>query len=165
LKNKGVTYLLLAAVCLIWGIVIYRLISGMSDDETIDFAQSNEKFVDLDSVSETYSLIASYRDPFIGKSTIVKTNTTPRTVVKIAKPVVPVPGIIPKPVIYIDWSFIQYQGLISNKGKAKLIGLVKIKGEDHMVSVNSTIKDVKITFLNKDSVGVIFQGQNRMIGR
>lgn len=165
MKNKGVTYLLLAAVCLIWGIVIYRLISGMSDDETNNFAQPNEKFVDLDSVSETYSLIASYRDPFLGKSFVSNANTAPRKIVNVVKNTLPIPVIIPKSVIYIDWSFIQYQGLISNKGKAKLIGLIKIKGEDHMVSVNSTINDVKITFLSKDSVGVIFQGQNRMIGR
>lgn len=165
MKNKGVTYLLLGAVCLIWGIVIYRIISCMGDEETGMPETSSSKYVDLDSVTEKYALIASYRDPFLGKSVIVPYANQQRKASMVKPIVIPKPITPPKPVVYIDWSFIQYHGLISNKGTAKLIGLLKIKEEDHIVSANTAIGDVKITFLSKDSVGVIYQEQKKMIGR
>ena len=139
------------------------MISGMGDEETGIPETSSSKYIDLDSVTEKYALIASYRDPFLGKSAGVKSSGLARKT-SVVKPV-PKPVTPPKPVVYIDWSFIQYNGLISNKGTAKLIGLLKIKDEDHIVSTNTSIGDVKITFLSKDSVGVIYQEQKKMIGR
>ncbi len=139
----------------------------MGDEETGMPETSSSKYIDLDSVTEKYALIASYRDPFLGKSAAVNTSNFPRKTL-VMKPVIkaaPKPITPPKPIVYIDWSFIQYNGLISNKGTAKLIGLLKIKGEDHIVSKNTTVSDVKITFLSKDSVGVIYQEQKKMIGR
>lgn len=153
---------------MIWGIVIYRIFAGMSDDDT-NFSQTQvSKYIDIDSVSETYSLIASYRDPFLGKSYVPKSINTNSSIPKPPKKAItpaPKPIETPKPIVYIDWSFIQYNGLISNKGTSKLVGLVKIKGTDHIVNVNSTIGDVKITFLSKDSVGILFQQQKKMFGR
>lgn len=119
MKNKGVTYLLIAAVCMIWGIVIYRIFSGMSDDDT-NYSQTQvSKYIDIDSVSETYSLIASYRDPFLGKSFVSKPIYSNSLSIKQTKKIVtsaPKSVEVPKAIVYIDWSFIQYNGLISNKG-------------------------------------------------
>jgi len=153
---------------MIWGIVIYRIFAGMSDDDT-NYSQTQvSKYVDIDSVSETYSLIASYRDPFLGRSFTQKPINTNSLSTKPPKKVItpaPKPVEPPKPIVYIDWSFIQYNGLISNKGTSKLVGLVKIKGTDHIVNVNSTIGDVKITALSKDSVEILFQQQKKTFGR
>lgn len=173
MKNKGVTYLLLAVVCAIWGIIIFRIIKGMSGDEEINTVNNTQTFTSNDKAEETYDIIASYRDPFLGgirqsysqnesssSSTPQIKPTKPKTV--IAKPITP--ALPPIPPVVIDWSFIHFKGLISNKG-GKAVGIVSINGNEHIIKANDQIGEVKITALNKDSVSVVYKGLKHGVRR
>ena len=173
MKNKGVTYLLLVIVCAIWGIIIFRIIKGMSGDEEINTVNNSQTFTSNDKAEETYNIIASYRDPFLGgirqvysHSEQSASSTTQTRVVKpktvIAKPITP--ALPPTPAVVIDWSFIHFKGLISNKG-GKAVGIVSINGNEHIITANDQVGDVKITALNKDSVSVVYKGLKHGVRR
>ncbi len=162
MKNKGVTYLLLAVVCAIWGIIIFRIIKGMSGDEEQNISNNSQTYTSNDKAEETYDIIASYRDPFLGgvsqsfsqnESSPEIKREKPKTV--IAKPTTP--ALPPSPAVVIDWSFIHFKGLISNKG-GKAVGIVSINGNEHLVKNNDRLSDVKILSVSKDSILIQYKG-------
>lgn len=166
MKNKGVTYLLLVIVCAIWGIIIFRIIKGMSGDEEINTINNSQPYTNNDKAEETYDIIASYRDPFLGgirqsySQNELSSSSTPQP--KPAKPksvvVKPItPAQPPTPAIVIDWSFIHFKGLISNKG-GKAVGIVSINGNEHIVKNNDKLSDVKILSVSKDSILIQYKG-------
>jgi len=171
LKNKGVTYLLLAVVCAIWGIIIFRIIKGLSGDEEVNNVNNTQTFTSNDKNEETYTIIASYRDPFLGGVRQANVNREPtsrstslvKPKVKVSNPVIPIPVPV-VPVVIIDWSFIQYKGQISNKG-GKAVGIVTIRGNEHLITANSKVADVKIMTVSKDSILVEYNGMKKGIFR
>ena len=62
------TYLLLGVVLLIWGIIGYKIVKAISPDEPELFAVENVNFKPLRSTTkkDTFSILANYRDPFLG---------------------------------------------------------------------------------------------------
>ena len=74
MKNKAVTYFLIAAVVCVWGWVIFKLINtGDSNNTTTIFSDTNGKAETSNAQLDTFSLIADYRDPFVIKYINVNT--------------------------------------------------------------------------------------------
>jgi hypothetical protein len=173
-KNKKVTYLLLTTVALVWGLIVYRIVAGMSDDTKVKPNNKKKEVSLYTEEKEVYPLLLNYSDPFLKGGRGIGTGITEQSAANVyastgtirhkkvlakkeVKPVV-VPAVI-------DWSFIHYIGLIGNNSNANKIGLVNIHAHEHIVKEKDMIGDVSIIRLSKDTLRVTFNNVEHFLLR
>jgi len=151
MKNKKNIYILLPAVLLVWGLLGYRIFStvnpSIKKQQTV--AASNNFKPQLLQESETFTINADYRDPFLGtvaQKKISKTKKIAKTITK--KPKVPFPSIM-------------YKGLVSSKKKNQQVFLISINGQQFFFKKNSTKNEVKLLRGSSKQVVLQFQGQQQ----
>ncbi len=165
MKNKNITYLLLAVVGLVWGTIFYKFIAGLTVEnvQTENIIPKRTRYRES-ILSDSFALFANYRDPFLGKSAFSSNeNYTPiRTIFrpKVVKKAEVIPTKAP-----IDWSFIKYFGIIKNKNSGKEVALVSIHGKEYMASTNAVLESLSIISFSKDSLNVLYQGEKKTIGK
>ncbi|MCJ8212034.1 hypothetical protein MUY27_20120 [Mucilaginibacter sp. RS28] len=165
MKSKLLNYLLIAAVAMVWGLIIYRVVDAVSgEDEPIvlqNKARPKEPLQDYAMHPDTTSLALNYPDPF--------EHTAPReTKSALAVPVevkpLPVstaPHLTPPTAV--NWSFISYGGYLRNPGSKKTLALVTINGREFMLSEGETAEQVKLLKNMRDSIKIAFAGKTRYI--
>ena len=159
MKNKKLTYFLIAIVLGVWGGILYRIFDAVSDnDDTvapIAIKQVKEAFNDYSLPKDTSKLLLNYRDPF----GIVKPKDT---TVRISKAMSPKSTVLPmKPAI--NWSFISYSGYIRNPSSKKLIALVSINGQNVTLAEGETKNQVKLLKNLRDSIKISYGGKTKFI--
>ena len=145
-KKKHKTYLLLALVLLVWGMIGYKFVNAINPStETPQLVAANEKFVPKKiKERENFSIVADYRDPFLG--TVSTPNSGMRkTAVKSVK------------------KNITYTGFITDKGNNQKIFFVTIDGQQQMMSLNDTFKEVKLVQGSKSYIKVVYKGNSEKI--
>jgi hypothetical protein len=158
MKNKKLTYFLVVAVLVVWGLIIYRIVGAIdTGDDTTGFMPAltkKEPFNDYTLPKDTSKLSLNYRDPFglIQFKDTVKLVSHERTVrnVSIATPP-------------MNWGFIRYAGYIRNPGSKELIALVQINGKSANMRVGDVVDQVKLIKNMQDSVKVLFNGKTKFI--
>lgn len=158
MKNKKVTYLLIAVVAGVWGLILYRLFNavGQGDDlpPVTTVHQVKEQYNDFSLVKDTATLKLNYRDPF-GLSK--PKDTTSKPVVVHLKPVKAI--VTPT----INWSFISYAGYVRNPVSKKLVTLLLINGKNVTLSEGETREQVKLLRNLRDSIKISYQGKTKFI--
>lgn len=158
MKNKKLTVFLFIGVALVWGFAIFQLLVNFSGNEPAE--KKDHKIVLSQSLllkEDTFQLVLKYRDPFRIKSVRTPSASIRRVPVK---PVVPSkPPEEKKPEI-IDWSFVRFIGLISNRDKNKSVALVSLHGKEKMVSEGDSIGEVHFLKYFPDSI-LISKGINK----
>jgi hypothetical protein len=161
-KNKLVTYLLICAVAMVWGIILYRVFFNDpdGDNNSIFFkAKANHEPFDQYSIkSDTLSLALNYRDPFLGKV------TTPEVVavsaadapVKIQQPIRPMAP-------PINWEIVKYSGFIINPKTKKMIAIVTVNGQERMIAEGESFQGLRLIKNKKDSILVSWMGKQKYI--
>ncbi|MBE9585987.1 hypothetical protein IM792_16150 [Mucilaginibacter sp. JRF] len=159
LKGKSATYLLIAAVATVWGLILYRVFGAMDDDQPVAHRVENTHKAPLDDYSvqrDTAKLLLNYRDPF-GKSTSAKPvdSVTLRHKVNIAadEPQVVKPA--------VTWPSLTYGGYIQNPETRRLIALLYINGRNVMLAEGESAEGVLLVKNLRDSVRVRYQGKTR----
>jgi hypothetical protein len=166
MKGKKLTYVLLVGVVLVWGIIfirVYQSLFGNSGDAVgvRPVVRKEHTYVTKD----TFTLIAKYRDPFLGNAPNILKATVTSGPVRIASPK---PREVPKPLepeVKIDYSFISYIGLIKNPGNNKNVSLMSIRGKEYLMEEGTTKDDVKLVKNHKDSVLILYNGKEKYIKR
>lgn len=151
MKKQHRTYLLLAFVLLVWGIIGYRFVNAINPSkEDPQVITTNEKFVPKKiKKREDFSIVADYRDPFLGT---VKTRQADKR-----KPVPnPIQTKIPKKNII-------YTGFISDQETKPNIFFVTIEGQQQMMSLNDTFQEVKLIKGTKSYIMVSYNGSSEKI--
>ncbi|MFI5219067.1 MAG: hypothetical protein ACHQNT_06225 [Bacteroidia bacterium] len=153
MKNKKTVYILLPLAVLIWGIIIYKIILSLSPDET---AMSSEQFnlpaATSSNAPDTFSIIANYRDPFLGKQASL--NPAPVKALVIKKTLPPVS----KP-----WPDIKYNGTMKNASSKKEFAFVQINGKEYIMKLNEEEDDIKLLKIFKDSAVVAFGKEKKTV--
>jgi len=144
------TYLLLAAVLLIWGIIGHRVFSGNSGATEIkaNFEKSPLKSLPTQ-VKDTFSILANYRDPFLG--------TFPKKKVKKTKRATK-----PKKVVEPEMN-VQFTGLVTDNDSKQRIFFVNINGQQHLMGVKDEIQKVRLLSGTSTSIRVRANGKTRTI--
>jgi len=159
MKNKNLTYVLIAAVTCVWGLILYRIFAAVGDSG--DSAMINttkpvkEAYNDYAIPKDTTKLFLNYRDPF---GLVKQKDTTMKVArVNLSKniPVVVKPS--------INWSFITYSGYIRNPSSKKLIALMSINGQNTTMSEGETKNHVKLLKNLKDSIKISYAGKTKFI--
>jgi hypothetical protein len=150
-KKQHKTYLLLALVLVVWGMIGYHFVNAINPPtKTPQLVASNEKFVPKKiKERENFSIVADYRDPFLG--TVKTPNRGMRkTAVKTLKKEVPKKNIT-------------YTGFITDKGNNQKIFFVTIDGQQQMMTVNDTFQEVKLVQGTKSYIKVVYKGVSEKI--
>lgn len=160
-KNKNVTYLLICAVAVVWGIIIYRLffLDAGEDGEKVFLKASvtHEAYDKYLVKNDTFKLALNYRDPFPGK------NPPPATIpiTTVTAPVNPKPfKPLPPPV---NWSGIKYSGYITNPKTKKMVAILIVNGKERMTAEGESLEGVKLLKNKKDSILVSWMGKQKYI--
>lgn len=160
-KNKNVTYLLICAVAVVWGIIIYRLffLDAGEDGEKVFLKASvtHEAYDKYLVKNDTFKLALNYMDPFPGKNP--PPATIPITTVPV--PVSPKPfKPLPPPV---NWSGIKYSGYITNPKTKKMVAILIVNGKERMTAEGESLEGVKLLKNKKDSILVSWMGKQKYI--
>jgi hypothetical protein len=162
MKNKSVKNILIGLTIVIWGTIAYKLSDYFSDDEVEPVAEIETQMVsEKSNVSDTFKIMANYRDPFLGKSNFnynpeQSNNSSAKTIIK--KPEQP-PVIIKA----LSWPNMNYQGLIMNQKSKIKTGILKINGRDNLIKQGDIISDIEIVALSSDSVLVKLNNEVKSI--
>jgi len=153
---------MLPIVILVWGFVFYQLFSYFFSSPTYSTQQPELK-VNIDEIKkDTFSIVADYRDPFLGKkikfsspkTTTNSHSSTPKTKNNIKnKPA-------DKP-----WPAIEYKGMIKNNNSEKRVGIVQVNGREYLVKEGDILQEVKFTVIKKELVSVRFQKEQKTISK
>jgi len=106
---------------------------------------------------DTFSIIAKYRDPFLGKIRSPK----PKTKKVKKKP----PPIKKKPEPVLRWPTITYGGMIKNQQTGKLVAMIKINGKDNLMAVDNIVSEVRLVQVYPDSIKVALGTVEKVVGK
>ena len=161
--KKKVNILLIIAVLLLWGGVIYKvlsnyLIKGEGDKTMERHAGGNIRIVEKD----TFTLSPLRRDPFLNRSLKSREeipNGRRQSVSKLLNsPKAPeaIKGKVPFPTI-------QYYGFIKSKEKKQELILLKVDGRLKKMHLNESIEGFAIRKVFRDSVIISNKSQTKTI--
>ena len=151
MKNKALTYVLIAVVGFIWFKVFVKIKSNITAEE-VPAQNTRIDVYAIPSVRDTFTIAANYRDPFLTNNP-VKVPTQDRN----NEP----PPLIRKPVY--QWPSIKYFGLVKNTKSTKPLAIVKFDQVQLMVRENDHVwNDLLIRKIYRDSI-LITHGKNRKV--
>ncbi len=152
MKNKKGVYLLVILIAAIWAFIIYRFFASSSSATNPELHSTFIAPVLNSNASDTFSISANYRDPFLG-----------RTEAKILHkgPTVPAP---PKKAIEpLKWPTVTYGGMIKSRKSNSQLCMVVINGQSSFMKEGDVNADVQLRKVYKDSIEVVFQKEKRVV--
>ena len=149
MKNKKLLYILIPIVLLIWGMISYKIVVNINDDEVFNTQiQLGLKEGDNNNtlVKDSFKLLLDYRDPFLTsykrsyKRTISsKSSSDGKKKVKELE-------------MTESWPMINYGGMIKQKKSNQKVGLIQINQIDYLIRENEEVSEFKIVRITRDSV-------------
>ncbi len=124
MKNKGVTYLLLIIVAVVWYNLFLRIKSNFVGDDVIIPPSNIEYSIIKTNARDTFTLNANYRDPFQGISTS-QSNPTISNLPEAPKQNV---YIAPKVEKVFQWPSVKYYGMLKKANAKKAVGILDFDG-------------------------------------
>jgi hypothetical protein len=123
MKNKGLTYVLLIVVGIIWYNVFFRIKDNLmtEDSPVVPSLQQKQSIISL--TRDTFELHANYRDPFRSskKEASVSTEQIPQP----TQPIIHLPKVVepPKP---RRWPKMKYYGIVKNQHAKSPLCIISI---------------------------------------
>lgn len=152
---------MLPIVFLVWGIVFYQLYLYFFSTPTY-VTEKTEVVVNVDEIKkDTFSIVANYRDPFLGENIRLfqsKTTNNQSSQPKVQKNIAQKP--IEKP-----WPTIEYKGMIKNNNSEKRVGIVGLNSKEYLVKEGEELNGVKFMVISKEFIQVSFQKEQKTISK
>ena len=165
--KKKTLYYMMPLIALVWGVVFYQLYSYFFSSPVYATHVESVK-VNIDEIKrDTFSIVADYRDPFLGKSIKRRTKrssvnyysdnsgqTAPKNYAKKEKP---------KKETVKPWPMIKYEGMIKNHSSDSRVGIMEVNGKEFMIKKGSICRDVEVLKIEKTGIEVSFQKEKKVI--
>jgi hypothetical protein len=157
MKKINRLYILIPAVVAIWAMIGYQLYAFLREPENPVYTMPDRPAAKNAIDSIEYTLIADYRDPFLGRKSAVRVNVggakvTPKTTSRVGK----TDGTLPKPV---EWDVFTYMGMIENNSSRSRIALMLRQGNSIIIQEGEMIGQFKVVKIWPDSVRLECQGE------
>jgi hypothetical protein len=156
LKNKKLLILSILVIG-IWGVIGYRIYDQVQEDTPATVRPSRTPMQTV-AKTNTYTLSLSYPDPFLRQQVkpvaAAKKSVTP----KVQRPVVAA-----APSVIINWSLLQYMGMISNATRKKKTAIVRYNGNDYIVGEGEKIDGFNVLEVHADSIRFGMDSQTKYI--
>src|SRR3990172_870049 len=151
-KNKVMMLVLIAAAAGLWIFIIMKIYNAYySDEETAPVQVKTTMTEKLKMESDTFSIVANYRDPFLGE--------TIRKPILSQKPMVPEKKKEVKPIL--PWPTVIYGGMIRNQKTNQQLALITVNGNNEVLSPGEIYQEVEVLKIYKDSVQLAFGNEKR----
>jgi len=152
MKNKKMLYVLVPAVILIWGAVVFSIFSHIHNPDTSFEHYSSPAYSKVsESDSSKYQLIANYRDPFnAGMKNSSEDEISEQE--KLNK--------IQKMNQQVNWPNIEFLGKISHN--KKWVVLLKVNNSNILMQEGDEKLNIKLLKMYNDSVLLNFQKDKRV---
>lgn len=162
MKSKKFTYVLMACVAAVWGIIFYRIYVAVTEEDapiTAGPVAKTAYFKMVNHEEDKVALDLNYRNPFSGgTSSFVEEKETPITAT--VKPMPQAP-FMPKP--QVNWGGVLYSGYINNPTTKQKLAILSINGKEAMLSEGQSANGLKLLKHAGDSVRVQYQGETKYI--
>lgn len=144
MKSKAATYFLIIGVMIIWGIILWKILSAKDKEPRQQI--STERAKSVNNAGDT--LMLNYRDPFGG--TLLQETKLPSKVGKAS-----VPANVKSQPEVVEHR-LRYLGKITQN--KTVYGLVEINGILHTMKIGETVEDYKLNAIYGDSVRLLWKG-------
>ena len=165
-KGKTFTYLLIVCVAAVWGLIIYRVYAGMSENESLSPVAGSPKvayFKMVDHQQDTVELNLNYRDPFVASTGFETALEDKKSMIStpVQKQVQPMSSVAQKP--QVNWSSVQYTGFVNNPDTKQKAILISVNGNSVLLKEGQSAHGLKLLKNMGDSLKVQFQGETKFI--
>lgn len=158
--NRRTTYLMLAVVLGIWGLIGWRIWKGLQGKEDpIAVTDMSRPKKQSDLVSDQFTLIANYRDPFLGKTFV----DDDRPAVATPRPNTATVQVTTPAVTEVPWPELHYYGFVRQSSQEAMTGFLSISGSSHFVKAGQVIEGLTISRVWLDSVEVVRGKEKRIV--
>lgn len=163
MKNKSLTYLLLAATVVLWSWIVYTVFDYTTEsaEPTIQKHYTAKPVATVDKT--IYALQLNYQDPFLKKEAAAYTShaTSGNASFQIKKTSPSVAVVKADP---IPTKTIKYLGRIANKkSKSKPVAILSIEGMEYMMKEGETKQEVLLLKVLPDSVWIKSDNKKRYV--
>ena len=154
MKNKRNTYLLLASVVIIWGIIIYKMTHTLSPDKKV--AETGKLLAGFKpkpvQEKDVFDVSVHQRDPFLG--TFIAPEIKTKRIAK-RKPVAQKQEAVPIPV--------NFSGMITDKNSGEKIFFVSVNNRQYLMKINDEVQEVKLVKGNAKAISIRYKNQLKTI--
>ncbi|MDJ1501253.1 hypothetical protein [Xanthocytophaga agilis] len=174
MKNKKMMFVLLPAVILIWGLIIYRIVDAVQEKDVPDtYSEPNRKLhTSTTTLPDTVHLLVNYRDPFLGSGPArIRREPSPSITSHPAQATSSIQAVhsstptVPAPKVVIAWPTVKYVGMIQNGSSQIKIAILKINGKSHLIAESCSEADITVQNIVQDSVGLQYRGEHKYFKR
>ncbi|HEY0066751.1 MAG TPA: hypothetical protein VGB46_05300 [Flavisolibacter sp.] len=156
MNQKALRYVLIAAVVLVWGAIIYRIFAALGSDDGPEPGTAVASKPLKQAARDSFSLLANYSDPFLPADAVMEPDVAVDSPVVTSNPAV-VSTSLPATEPPVDISFVRYQGMIANPEKKLRMAMISINGSEHLVKENEVIQDVLIRKITANKLTVTYR--------
>lgn len=155
MNKKTKTYILLAAVLGVWGTIAYKIVNGLSPEDTKQTAQTFDvSFQPKTKVTvDTFSIQNVERDPFLGTLSTSKTNNKPKTTKNSNQ------------IVTKNQPKITYAGLVKKQTTADKVFVVNINNQQYLLKQGQSADSVKLLRGNTKEITIRYNNQTKTITR
>ena len=158
MKNKKLQYVLFPLAIVVWGIIFYKIFSGLQSGKQV---YSNENYLltaeEGDSVPDTFTIVANYRDPFLrsGGTVVNQQKTGPKSVIpqKVRQ--------VNNQQTFVQWPQISYHGVIVNEKDKTVTALMNVNNKNLLLRQGDQYADMTVKAVFDDSVRLSYMGQSK----
>lgn len=148
MKKQTKTYILLGTVLIIWGMIGFRVYSSLSTEPvTADVVQITTFRPQKIQEREEFTILADYRDPFLGTMPVKKIK---KKKIKKAVPKVPEPEI-------------KYTGSITDTNTQGKIFFITMEGQQYMLAPKEKVGDLTLVSGNANRIKVRYKNRLKTI--
>lgn len=144
MKKKNVTYILVVSTVLLWGAIVYRIVSYTKNDNIIQPIE-DKRIQPMRNDTFDFGLMLNYRDPFLESD---RKNTKTGQVRNTGREVT---IHVPEPPMF------KFKGVIRNK--KNMYAVIESNGNIETLGRQEPIEGYRIVTLNPDSVILEKKGQ------
>ncbi len=159
MNSKKKTYILLIAVFLVWGLIVYRIYNVVNP--TIPKVEINNTTTSFKpykiAKKDAFSIKADYRDPFLEKYAN-KTNRSNRSNTKTSST-----KKVTKKEEKVIFPRIAYKGIISPKSRLDKHFILKINNKTVLFKLLETHKEIQLLQGDSKEIVVFYKGEQKKI--
>lgn len=158
MKNKRSIYILLPAVALVWGIIIYKIFQAVDDKSVVNPLEVSQLQATENEMvkADTYQLALNYRDPFLGR-----TYAAPKKAPVKSSAAIPDSAATdnPESVRAELFGMARFQGMIENPGQSLKVGLLILHDRQQIVKPGDSFGDIQVVEIAENGMRVRFRGR------
>ena len=160
MKNKKLLYILIPSVIILWGVIIYKVLSRTAYEDTIMSGTRSGNSFATAAADTFFTIKADYPDPFLKKYVPQSTASNTEQSGETRRQVTAAP--LPKPV---NWPEITYAGKIENNSSKTGTYLISVNRQNYLMGINDETAGITLAKAWDDSVVVSMLGQVKTIYR